>query len=205
MEGDTWGVILDCIFPKASRTFAFIASSPSENVFQNQQMVHSWHYALHNFSPYSICQTIQKVLPYSRKFWRELNLVDWPQPAWIKISVDFNLAVRYGIAIRIYATKNFWWILIWWLQRWTTKPPNLIPHQIFILHMNFLAAILLFYFAIVSFLLSTSWRIKSTVIIARILLLMPIILFRYCTMFKVCRNNLKLWGGLEHRIETLVR
>ena len=73
-------------------------------------------------------------LPYSRKIWRELNLADWPQPAWTKILANFNLAVRYGIAIRIYASKKFWRILIWRLQRQTAKPPNLIPRQIFRLY-----------------------------------------------------------------------
>ena len=31
-------------------------------------------------------------MPYSQKIWWELNLADWPQPAWTKILVDFNLA-----------------------------------------------------------------------------------------------------------------
>ena len=45
-----------------------------------------------------------------------------------KVVADFNLAVRYGIAMRIhvYASKKFWQILIWRLLRSTTKPPNLI-------------------------------------------------------------------------------
>ena len=30
-----------------------------------------------------------------------------------KVLADFNLAVQYGIAIRIYASKKFWRILIW--------------------------------------------------------------------------------------------
>ena len=41
-------------------------------------------------------------IPYSRKYWRELNLVVEPQIAITRILVDLNLAVRYGIAIRIY-------------------------------------------------------------------------------------------------------
>ena len=45
-----------------------------------------------------------------------------------------NLAVRYGIAICIYASKKFWRILIWQLLRQSTNPPNLIPHQIFRLY-----------------------------------------------------------------------
>ena len=45
---------------------------------------------------------------------------------------NLNLAVRNGIAIRIYyASKTFWRILIWQLQ---DGPPNLIPHQIFRLY-----------------------------------------------------------------------
>ena len=44
-----------------------------------------------------------------------------------KVLADLNLAVRYGIAIHIYASKKFWWILIWRLLEQTAKPPNLIP------------------------------------------------------------------------------
>ena len=60
-----------------------------------------------------------------------------------KALADFNLAVRYGIAIRIYMSKKFWWILIWWLLSWTTKLPNLIPHQVFRLYGTWLTRYLL--------------------------------------------------------------
>ena len=46
-------------------------------------------------SPHSI---IYYSILYSRKYWRELNLVVEPK---IRILADLNLAVRYGIAIRI--------------------------------------------------------------------------------------------------------
>ena len=52
-------------------------------------------------------------LPYSRKYWRALNLAVEPQIAIIRILADLNLAVRYGIAIRIYVSRKFWRILIW--------------------------------------------------------------------------------------------
>ena len=52
-------------------------------------------------------------IPYSRKYWRELNLAVEPKIAIARILTDLNLAVRYGIAIRIYASRKFWWILIW--------------------------------------------------------------------------------------------
>ena len=55
---------------------------------------------------------LQKLL-YSRKYWQELNLAVWSQTAIIKILADFNLAVWYGIAMRTYAQKKFWRILIW--------------------------------------------------------------------------------------------
>ena len=45
------------------------------------------------------------------------------------ILVDLNLTVRYGITIRIYASRKFEQIF-----NTTTKPPNLIPHQIFRLY-----------------------------------------------------------------------
>ena len=32
-----------------------------------------------------------------------------------RILADLNLAVWYGIAICIYASRKFWRILIWWL------------------------------------------------------------------------------------------
>jgi hypothetical protein len=52
-------------------------------------------------------------IPYSRKYWRELNLAVEPKIAIARILADLNLAVRYGIAIRIYASRKFWQILIW--------------------------------------------------------------------------------------------
>ena len=52
-------------------------------------------------------------LPYSRKYWRALNLAVEPKIAIAGILADLNLAVRYGIAIRIYASRKFWRILIW--------------------------------------------------------------------------------------------
>ena len=52
-------------------------------------------------------------VPYSRKYWRALNLAVEPQIAIRRILADLNLAVRYGIAIRIYVSRKFWRILIW--------------------------------------------------------------------------------------------
>ena len=54
-------------------------------------------------------------IPYSRKYWRELNLVVEPKIAIARILADLNLAVRYGIAICIYVSRKFWQILIWQL------------------------------------------------------------------------------------------
>ena len=53
------------------------------------------------------------ILPYSRKYWRALNLAVEPKIAIERILADLNLAVRYGIAIHIYASRKFWRILIW--------------------------------------------------------------------------------------------
>ena len=53
------------------------------------------------------------IIPYSRKYWRALNLAVEPKIAIERILADLNLAVRYGIAIRIYASRKFWRILIW--------------------------------------------------------------------------------------------
>jgi hypothetical protein len=51
----------------------------------------------------------------SRKYWRELNLAVEPKIAIAKILAVLNLAVQYGIAIRIYTSRTFciWRILIW--------------------------------------------------------------------------------------------
>jgi hypothetical protein len=55
----------------------------------------------------------QVKIPYSWKYWQELNLAVEPKIAIARILANLNLAVRYGIAIRIYARRKFWWILIW--------------------------------------------------------------------------------------------
>ena len=66
----------------------------------------------------------------SRKYWRELNLAVEPKIATARILVDLNLAVRYRIAIRIYASRKFWWIFNFGgynIDRQTAKfnsPPN---------------------------------------------------------------------------------
>ena len=62
-------------------------------------------------------------LPYSRKYWWELNLAVEPKIAIARILADLNSTVRYGIAIHIYmyARRKFWWILIW---RLWCRPPN---------------------------------------------------------------------------------
>ena len=52
------------------------------------------------------CMMLYKV-PYSRKYWRELNLAVEPKIAIGRILADFNLVVQYGIAIRMYASRNF--------------------------------------------------------------------------------------------------
>ena len=54
-------------------------------------------------------------IPYSRKYWRELNLAVEPKIAIARIWADLNSAVRYRIAICIYASRKFWRILIWQL------------------------------------------------------------------------------------------
>ena len=50
-------------------------------------------------------------LPYSRKYWRALNLAVEPKIAIARLLADLNLAVRYRIAIHIYASRKFWRIL----------------------------------------------------------------------------------------------
>ena len=65
----------------------------------------------------SQCMCVHNIIYilYSRKYWRKLNLAVEPKIAIARILLaDLNLAVHYGIAIRIlvYASGKFWWILI---------------------------------------------------------------------------------------------
>ena len=71
---------------------------------------------------------------YSRKYWRELNLVVEPKIAIGRILVGLNLAVRYGITIRIYASRKFLADFNLAVGIYTAKLPNLIPSRIFQLY-----------------------------------------------------------------------
>ena len=73
---------------------------------------------MHEFYLRELCESSTSrinlyCIPHSRKYWRELNLAVGSQMTIAKALADFNLAVWYGIAIRIYASKKFWRILIW--------------------------------------------------------------------------------------------
>ena len=70
------------------------------------------------------CQKCKCIIPYSQKYWQELNLVVGSQIAIPNVLADLNLVVRYRIAICIYTSKKFWRILIWWLLRQSAKLPN---------------------------------------------------------------------------------
>ena len=52
-------------------------------------------------------------VPYSQKYWQELNLAVEPKIAIVRILADLYLAVQYRIAIRIYVSRKFLRILIW--------------------------------------------------------------------------------------------
>ena len=52
-------------------------------------------------------------IPYSQKYWQELNLAVGSQIAIANALADLNLVVWDGITIRIYVSKKFWRILIW--------------------------------------------------------------------------------------------
>ena len=72
------------------------------------------HYVVHVHVHYVVHVHIMcTCIPYSRKYWRELNLVVEPKITIARIFADLSLAVRYGIIIRIYASRRFLWILIW--------------------------------------------------------------------------------------------
>ena len=53
------------------------------------------------------------VTPYSQKYWQELNFAVEPKIAIARILADLNLAVRYGTAIYMHASRKFWRTLIW--------------------------------------------------------------------------------------------
>ena len=72
---------------------------------------------------------IWSLIPYSRKYWRSLNLAVWPKTMFLTPLVDLNLVVWYSIAIRTCTRKKNLAVLMH-----TTKLPNLIPHQIFWLY-----------------------------------------------------------------------
>ena len=57
-----------------------------------------------------MCQDLVLVQP---EILAELNLAIEPKIAIARILADLNLVVQYGIAIRIYASREFWQILIW--------------------------------------------------------------------------------------------
>ena len=63
-------------------------------------------------SSYSIKQAILALslshIPYSQKYWQELNLAVEPKIAIARILADLNLAVWYGITLRLYASRKFW-------------------------------------------------------------------------------------------------
>ena len=65
-----------------------------------------------------LCALLLYGIPHSWKYWQELNLVVEPKIAIARILADLNLAVRYGIAIRIhvhvsYVSRKFGRFLIW--------------------------------------------------------------------------------------------
>ena len=57
------------------------------------------------------------LIPYRRKYWQELKLAVDLQIAIAKTLADLKLAVWQGIAIRIYASMKYWWILFLQLQK----------------------------------------------------------------------------------------
>ena len=70
------------------------------------------------------------VLPYSRKYWWELNFTVESQIAISNVLADLNMAVRYRIAICIYVSNKVRRILIWWLLRQSAKLPNLSGYTV---------------------------------------------------------------------------
>ena len=47
------------------------------------------------------------IIPYSRKYWRSLNLAVWPKTTFLTPLLELNLAVWYGIAICTCTHKKF--------------------------------------------------------------------------------------------------
>ena len=105
--------IINPVINRISGTYSCHAFCPdrTHTIEVIQRMYNTWE-ILAKFL-YCCVYLSMPILPYSRKYWRELNLVVEPKIAIARILSDLNLAVRYGIAIRIYASRKFLWILIW--------------------------------------------------------------------------------------------
>ena len=77
---------------------------------------------------------VQLYVLYSRKYWRSLNLAVWPKTTFLTPLVDLNLAVYGTVLPYVHARiKKFGDFNLAVLTH-TTKPPNLIPRQIFWLY-----------------------------------------------------------------------
>ena len=88
-----------CSYALSLSTFSLLRSPSAPPSPTITQMVAELKTRIINSKDCELIITSQNyVVPYSRKYWRELNL-----------------AVRYGIAIRIYASRKIWQILIWQL------------------------------------------------------------------------------------------
>ena len=68
-------------------------------------------------------------IPYSREYWRSLNLEVLSQTMFFTLLADLNLAVWYGIAIRTCTRKKILVIFNLAVERHTTKPPNFLAIQ----------------------------------------------------------------------------
>ena len=75
-------------------------------------------------------------IPYSREYWRSLNLAVLSQTTFFTLLADLNLAVWYSIAIRTCTRKKILADFNLAVERHTTKEQNLISCQIFWLYGN---------------------------------------------------------------------
>ena len=75
-------------------------------------------------------------IPYSREYWRSLNLAVLSQTTFFTLLADLNLAAWYSIAICTCTQKKILADFNLAVERHITKQQNLIPCQIFWLYSN---------------------------------------------------------------------
>ena len=84
--------------PTPTPTTIYIHEFPNDTQMQTHMRSHDVQLHGHGVHKY--------IIPYSRKYWRELNLVVEPKIAIARILADLSMVVWYGIATRMYVSRK---------------------------------------------------------------------------------------------------